>query len=102
MPLLDESVAVIGVDAGVAWRAGELRATHYDRNHSALSLADCMLLASATPADKIATSDRAVGLTARKLGIDVIPLLDSEGNRPSLSHKAAGRPSARPGDRRAR
>jgi hypothetical protein len=79
--LLDESVAVLKIDSGVAWRAGELRAAHYDRRTSALSLADCILLATATPEDKIATSDRAVGATARNLGISVIPLLDSKGNR---------------------
>jgi len=79
--LLDESVAVLKIDSGVVWRAGELRATHYDRRTSALSLADCILLATATHEDRIATSDHAVAATARNLGLSVIPLLDSKGNR---------------------
>ena len=81
-PLLAESIAVLDVDASVAWRAGEIRAAHYRRKSAALSLADCVLLASAGPEDEIATSDRAVAATACKLGIDLIPLLDSNGGRP--------------------
>lgn len=80
-PLIDESVAVVPVDLRIAWRAGELHATHYHRASSALSLADCLLLASAGPDDKVATSDGAVIATAKKLGIDVIPLRDSRGRR---------------------
>jgi hypothetical protein len=48
----------------------------------ALSLADCLLLASAEPDDEIATADRAVIEIARKLEVPVIPLLDSRGQRP--------------------
>jgi predicted nucleic acid-binding protein len=84
-PLLTESVAVLGVDASLAWRAGELRARHYDRKTAALSLADCVLLATAGQDDEIATSDGAVAVTASLLGIDVIPLLDSSGRRPQVS-----------------
>ncbi len=83
-PLLDESVAVLGVGSGAALRAGEIRAAHYHRKTSALSLADCILLAAAGLDDKIATSDRAVAATARRLGIDLIPLLDSKGERPAV------------------
>lgn len=81
-PLLDESIAVLGVGSGTALRAGEIRAAHYHRKTAALSLADCLLLAAAGPEDKIATSDHAVAATARRLGIDLIPLLDSNGERP--------------------
>lgn len=81
-PLLAESIAVLDVGTSVAWRAGEIRAAHYRRKSAALSLADCVLLASAGPEDEIATSDRAVAATARKLDIAVIPLLDSQGGRP--------------------
>jgi PIN domain nuclease of toxin-antitoxin system len=83
-PLVDEAVVVLPVDSRTAWRAGELRAAHYHRKTSALSLADCILLAAAGPDDKIATSDRAVAATARRLGIDLIPLLDSKGERPAV------------------
>lgn len=81
-PLVDEAVSVRPLDAEIAWRAGEIRAAHYRRKDAALSLADCALLASAGPGDEIATSDRAVCATAGRLGIDLIPLLDSNGERP--------------------
>lgn len=83
-PLLAESVVVLGIDAPTAWRAGEIRAAHYHRKTTKLSLADCLLLAAANSDDKIATSDRAVAATANRLGIDLIPLLDSKGRRPEV------------------
>lgn len=83
-PLVDESIAVLGVDSRVAWRAGEIRAAHYHRKTAALSLADCLLLAAAESDDEIATSDRAVAATAHRLGIGLIPLLDSKGERPHV------------------
>ena len=83
-PLVDESIAVMGVDSRVAWRAGEIRAAHYHRKTAALSLADCFLLAAAESDDEIATSDRAVAATAHRLGIGLIPLLDSKGERPRI------------------
>jgi PIN domain nuclease of toxin-antitoxin system len=83
-PLLDEVVAVVATDRRIAWRAGELHAEHYDRATSALSLADCTLLASAQSDDKIATSDTAVAATARKLALDVVALPDSSGRRPQI------------------
>jgi len=83
-PLLDETLTVLAVDQRTAWRAGELRAAHYHRVDSALSLADCLLLASAKRDDHIATSDRAVATTAQRLGMGLIPLLDSKGGRPSV------------------
>jgi predicted nucleic acid-binding protein len=83
-PLFDESVAVLSIDSQIAWRAGEIRAAHYHRKSTALSLADCVLLAVAGPDDEIATSDRTVATTAHRLGIGLIPLLDSNGMRPSV------------------
>jgi predicted nucleic acid-binding protein len=82
--LIDEAIPVVPANQGVAWRAGELHAAHYHRTNAALSLADCLLLASAEPGDEIATSDAAVIATARKLGIEVISLRDSGGRRPRL------------------
>lgn len=82
-PLFEESVAILAVGSQTAWRAGEIRAIHYHRKTAALSLADCVLLAAAGPDDEIATSDRAVATTAHRLGIGLIPLLDSTGERPS-------------------
>lgn len=83
-PLLDESIAVVAVDSQTAWRAGEIRASHYRRKTAAISLADCVLLATAGPDDEIATSDRAVAATAKQLGIGLIPLLNSKGERPGV------------------
>jgi len=83
-PLIDESITVLRIDSGVSWRAGEIRASHYRRKTVALSLADCLLLAAAGPDDEIATSDRAVAVTAHRLGIGLIPLLDSKGERPRV------------------
>lgn len=83
-PLIDESLSVLALDSETARRAGELRAAHYHRKTAALSLADCVLLATAGPDDEIATSDRAVAKTARKLGIGLIPLPDSRGRRPAI------------------
>jgi len=82
-PLLNEAIAVVVVDPQTAWRAGEIRAAHYDRKTSSLSLADCLLLAATGPDDELATSDRAVAAAAHRLDIGLIPLLDSKGERPS-------------------
>jgi predicted nucleic acid-binding protein len=81
-PLVEEVIRVLRVDQQIAWRAGELHAAHYDRTNAALSLADCLLLATADPDDEVATSDATVIRTAERLGIDTIPLLDSRGRLP--------------------
>lgn len=57
-----------------AWRAADLRARYYHRQHSALSLADCCLVAVATPADRVATADPAVLRMATAEGIGTIEL----------------------------
>lgn len=81
-PLVDVAVAGVPVGVPVAQRAGGIRASHYSRERAALSLADCLLLASAEGDDEIATADAAVIATASKLGIGVIRLLNSRGRRP--------------------
>jgi predicted nucleic acid-binding protein len=81
-PLVDVSVAGLPVDIQLAQWAGDIRAAHYSRSRSALSLADCLLLASAEEEDEIASADSAVIRVARELDIGVIPLLDSRGRRP--------------------
>jgi predicted nucleic acid-binding protein len=82
--LIEEVIPVLSTDQRIAWRAGELHAAHYHRASAPLSLADCLLLATAGPDDEVATSDATVIATAEKLGIGVIPLPDSSGRRPSL------------------
>jgi predicted nucleic acid-binding protein len=80
--LLSEVLSVLPADERIAWRAGELRAAHYRRADCALSLADCLLLASAGPDDEIATADGAVIATAEKLSIATIPLPRGDGPQP--------------------
>jgi predicted nucleic acid-binding protein len=80
--LIDETLPVLSADQRIAWKAGEFHAAHYHRKNSALSLVDCVLLATAEPEDEIATSDSAVIATAKKLGLGAIPLLDSQGRMP--------------------
>jgi predicted nucleic acid-binding protein len=81
-PLLEEAIAVIRPSQAHAWRSAALRARYYDRRSSALSLADCLLLAAAGPEDVVATSDPVVARTARAEGIGVTPLPDTAGERP--------------------
>jgi predicted nucleic acid-binding protein len=81
-PLLDDVIAVIRPSQAQAWRCAELRVRYYDRRASALSLADCLLLAAAGSEDAIATSDPAVARVARAEGIGVMPLPDTAGERP--------------------
>jgi len=80
--LIDEVLPVVPASQRIAWRAGELHAAHYHRVRAPLSLADCLLLATAEPDDEIASSDSAVIATARALGVGTIPLLDSQGRLP--------------------
>jgi PIN domain nuclease of toxin-antitoxin system len=66
-----------------ARRAGTLRAQHYVRRSSELSLADCICVATAMKLDAaLATSDPVLARTARAEGVEVIALPDSKGNRP--------------------
>jgi hypothetical protein len=81
-PLISVAVTVLSIDLPLARLAGEIRAHHYSREGTALSLADCLLLASAEKEDRIASADGAVIATAQTLGIAVIPLPDSRGRRP--------------------
>jgi hypothetical protein len=65
------------------WLAADIRGKHYDRRTSALSIADCLLLAHGlTDGGPIATSDRPVATAAEVLGIGVVRLPDSAGKRP--------------------
>jgi len=59
-PLLDGVLVVRSLEVAQAERAARIRLHHYHRTRMALSLADCVLLASAGPDDRIATSDSAV------------------------------------------
>ena len=69
------SLDVVAVDEDLALVAGSLRATHYDRETNAVSLADCVAIATAKlHEDRLATLDRVQAATARLEGIEVIDL----------------------------
>lgn len=74
-PMLSGSVDVLSVDLEAAWLTAEIRARHHRKKDSVLSLADCVLLASAISSEGIATADPALIEAARLEGIDVISLV---------------------------
>ena len=77
-------LTVVDVDARLAWRAAELRARHYRRRSSEVSMADCVLVAAARPgSDAVATADRAVAVMSRAEGVHVTALPDRRGRRPA-------------------
>jgi PIN domain nuclease of toxin-antitoxin system len=76
-------LSVVDLNEGIATRAGELRALNYDRRTRRVSLADCVATATAEDLDEpIATTDRGLAEMARDIGVEVIALPDSRGNRP--------------------
>ncbi|MGI8593724.1 MAG: PIN domain-containing protein [Solirubrobacteraceae bacterium] len=83
-PAIQESLAVIPLDEPLAWRAAELRAVHYHRTRSAISIADCALIAALGEGDEAASSDAALLRIARAEGFDIRPLPDSRGRRPRI------------------
>lgn len=79
-------VHIVEVDESIGRRAGELRALHYHRERSAVSLADCLALASAEAVDEpLATPDPALAAMAWAEGVVVVALPDSRGRRPTES-----------------
>jgi PIN domain nuclease of toxin-antitoxin system len=72
--LESSGVAVRVVDVPLAVRAASLRAKHYHRTRSPLSLADCICLAAAGPEDAIATADKPLLRAARAEGVEVVAL----------------------------
>jgi predicted nucleic acid-binding protein len=77
--LVGAGLVVLHTTCETPWNAARLRARHDDRAHSPLSLADCVLLATAGPSDSIATADGLVIAAARAEGIEVRALADSAG-----------------------
>jgi PIN domain nuclease of toxin-antitoxin system len=74
-PLLEGPLIAVPLDSTVARRAAEIRAKHYHRSSRPISLADAVLIGSATPDDRIATADPDVlAVTkAEKLEAIVLP-----------------------------
>ncbi|MFN8521315.1 MAG: PIN domain-containing protein [Chloroflexota bacterium] len=73
-PLFDQALRAIPLDRAVARRAAEMRARHYHRSKRPISLADAILLASATAGDTIVTADPDVLAIAALEGIPTIEL----------------------------
>jgi uncharacterized protein with PIN domain len=84
-PLFVTDVLAVTVsDIVRGWRAAHVRVEHDDKKASAISMADCFLLAHAMiDGGPIATADPPVASVARSQGVDVIGLPDSTGRRPT-------------------
>lgn len=82
-PLLVTELGLVEVGEPEARTAAALRQRHYRKGSSELSMADCVLLASAVPRSaSIATSDPALATAARREGVTLEALPDSGGRVP--------------------
>jgi predicted nucleic acid-binding protein len=73
-PLFEGSLVSVALDFGTARRAAEIRARHYHRSSRPISLADAILIASATPGTRIATADPDVLAVAQAEGLESVVL----------------------------
>jgi predicted nucleic acid-binding protein len=73
-PLLEGPLTVVALDVEHARRAAEVRAGYYHRSSCPLSLADAVLIASATQGDRIATADPHVLAVAGRERVEVLAL----------------------------
>jgi PIN domain nuclease of toxin-antitoxin system len=73
-PMVEASVARIDVGFALTRAAALLRATHYHRTRSPLSLAECICLAAAQRGGRVATADAPMLDAARAEGIATVPL----------------------------
>jgi len=80
--LVSAGLDVVSTTERHAWRTAEIRARHYSRRGSELSLADCFAIAVTGEHDEIATSDLPLARAARAEGLAVVALPDSRGRRP--------------------
>lgn len=73
---------LIPVDPVLGALAGRLHARYYDRRTSPLSMADCVVLATAlVRSETLATSDPALATAALAEGVQVAALPDAAGRR---------------------
>jgi PIN domain nuclease of toxin-antitoxin system len=76
-------LVITAVDEPTARLAGRLRAGHYKKKASSVSMADGVALATSIRLDrKLATADPELATMARKEGIMVLALPDSLGRKP--------------------
>lgn len=81
--ILGGQLAVAVSGESEAWLAAEIRVAEYHHARRPLSIADCLMLGHAvSTGHALATSDPHVADVARSRGVTVIPLPDSDGNRP--------------------
>lgn len=81
--MLTDGLAVVPVGEPVARLGGLLRARHYHHQRAAVSLADCLALATSIElGDSLATADPALAKLARGEGVTVLALPDSQGRLP--------------------
>lgn len=73
-PLLEGPLMARPLDVAVARRAAEIRASHYHRSSRPISLADAVLIASASGGDRIATADPDVLAVAQAEGLESVAL----------------------------
>jgi predicted nucleic acid-binding protein len=70
-PLVRESLTLVPVDEPMARDAADIRARHYHRTRTPVSLADCVLVAAAKPDRALATADAPLIRVARAEGVEV-------------------------------
>jgi predicted nucleic acid-binding protein len=73
-PLFEASLTAVSLDLAIARRAATIRARHYHRVSRPISLADAVLIATAKPGDRIATSDPDVLAIAAAVEIEPVKL----------------------------
>ncbi len=73
-PLLGAVIRVLPVGLETARRAAAIRAEHYHARTRRLSMADCVLIASAGEGDSVATADSDVLAVAPLLGLEPVEL----------------------------
>ena len=73
-PLLESALSLVPLDLTVARGAARIRAEYYHRPSRPISLADAVLIASATGEDCIATADPHVLAVANSAGIGSMAL----------------------------
>jgi PIN domain nuclease of toxin-antitoxin system len=79
----EAALRCVPLDWTRACRAAELRARHYHRTRSPVTLADCGAIALAEQiGTELVTSDGPMLRLGRELGIDVIAVPDSSGRTP--------------------
>lgn len=81
--LVSGGMEVVPADDSTGRLAGLLRARHYHHREAAVSVADCITLATAIGLrQRLATADPALAAVARKTGVDLVPLPDARGRTP--------------------